>query len=190
MNFEKLLKQLHPFPSQQPILIAIDGRPCSGKTTLTMQLEQALHAQSIYLDEFFIPFREWPENQTPRFPFFYFRYQEFVNGIKALALGKPFIYHSYDWQTDAPSITTTTITPIGVILVEGVSVLNLELVNLYYKKIWVDSEYTAEMTAIESREKGINLDLWKNIYLPSVDIYCKQKPWERADIIYKGRGLT
>lgn len=190
MNFEQLLKQLQPFPSQQPILIAIDGRPCSGKTTLTMQLEQALNAQSIYLDEFFIPRRQWPEDHSPRFPFFYFHYEEFINGIKSLAAGKPFSYHAYDWQMDAPSITTTTITPVGVILVEGMSVLNLELVNLYYKKIWVDSDRATEMATIEAREKGTNLNLWTNIYLPSVDIYCKQKPWERADIIYKGRGLT
>lgn len=188
-NFEQLLKELSSVPKKQLILIGIDGRPCSGKTTLTMKLEQTLSAQAIYLDEFFIPQRDWPQNQHPRFPFFYFRYQEFMNGIKSLASGKPLTYHAYDWQIDGPSATATTIKPEGIILVEGVSALNIELASLYAKKIWVDSDTSTEMTAIETREKDANLDLWKKIYMPSAEIYCLQKPWERADIIYEGRGI-
>lgn len=161
--------------------------PDQVKTTLVTKLEQG--AQAIYLDEFFIPEREWPQDRTPRFPFFYFRYQEFIDGIKALAAGRPFTYHAYDWKTDAPSKEAITIKPEGIIIVEGVSVLNTELASLYYKKIWVDSDHATQLRAIEEREKGNNLDLWKTIYLPSVELYCLQKPWERADIIYAGRGI-
>lgn len=186
MNFEQILKILSV--SQKPCtLIGIDGRPSSGKTTLTMKLEKALKAQAIYLDEFFIPQREWPQDHTPRFPFFYFRYQEFVNGIKLLAAGKPFTYHAYNWQSDAPAPNPTTITPEGIIIVEGVSVLNTELTPLYDKKIWVDSDRTTELAALKKRENSVNWDLWINLYLPSVEIYYLQKPWERADIIYEGR---
>lgn len=186
-NDSDLLKELSPIPDQKPILIGIDGRPGSGKTTLATKLEQ--EAQAIYLDEFFIPRREWPQDRTPRFPFFYFRYQEFVDGIKGLAVGKPFTYYAYDCEVDAPSKKATTITPEGIIIIEGVSVLNTELAPLYFKKIWVDSDRMTEMAAIEAREKGTNLDLWKTIYLPSTEIYCLQKPWERADIIFAGRGI-
>lgn len=187
-SFQALLHELSPLPKNRPLLIAIDGRPGSGKTTLAMQLAEALNAQAIYLDEFFIPQEQWPADAKPIFPFFYFRYQEFLDGIKALAAGKPFAYYSYDWQTNGVSKEATTITPDRIVIVEGVSTLNEQLANLYYKKIWVASDPKTEFGAISTREKGANLNLWKNIYIPSVDIYCEQKPWEKADIIYAGRG--
>lgn len=188
-NLQGLIQAISFLPQQQHILIGIDGRPGSGKTTIAIQLEAALQAQTIYLDEFFIPQRDWPHDQSPRFPFFYFRYEEFVNGIKALANGKPFTYHAYDWLTDALSVTSTTIQPKGIIIVEGVSALNTELAPLYHTKIWVESDRTTEIAALKEREKGKNWDMWNKIYLPSIEIYCLQKPWERADIIYKGRGI-
>jgi len=189
-DFSKLLDELLPLSQLRPLIIAIDGRPGSGKTTLAVNLEKALKAQTIYLDEFFIPQAQWPTDQTPRFPFFYFRYEEFVNGIKALARAKPFIYYSYNIQTNTLSKEPTTINPAHVIIVEGVSALNAELAPLYYKQIWVASDQETEFAAIGIRENEKNLDLWKKIYLPSVDIYCKQKPWEKADIIYAGRGIN
>ena len=186
-SYPELIILLSHLPSKKPMLIGIDGRPGSGKTTLVVQLEQTLKAQTIYLDEFFIPQRAWPQDQSPRFPFFYFRYEEFVNGIKALANGKPFTYHAYDGQTDSPSATSITIQPKGIIIVEGVSALNAELAPLYHTKIWVESDRTTELAALKKRELAKNWDIWHNVYLPSIEIYCMQKPWERADIIYQGR---
>lgn len=186
-SYAELFTLLSHLPAKTPMFIGIDGRPGSGKTTLVAQLERALKTQTIYLDEFFIPQREWPPDQSPRFPFFYFRYEEFVNGIKALANGKPFTYHAYDGQTDAQSATSTTIQPKGIIIVEGVSALNAELAPLYHTKIWVESDRTTELAALKKREQGKNWDIWHNVYLPSIEIYCLQKPWERANIIYQGR---
>ncbi len=190
INSYSLLEQaLSELPQKRLILIGIDGRPDSGKTTVAVKLEEAIRAQAIYLDEFFIPQKQWPQDAKPQFPFFYFRVQEFIDGIKALAAGKPFSYFTYDWQTNGLSAQPKVIKPEGVIIVEGVSALNAELAPLYDKKIWVASDQESEFAAIASRENEKNLDLWQNIYLPSVDIYCLQKPWKRADIIYAGRGI-
>lgn len=190
MNINQLIQSLSSLSSQPLALVGIDGRPGSGKTPLVAQLEQSLTFQTIYLDEFFIPQREWPHDQSPRFPFFYFRYEEFINGIKTVAAGKPFTYHPYDWQADASSISPITIEPKGIIIVEGVSALNAELTPLYHTKIWVKSDRTTELAALQKRENGNNWDLWNKIYLPSIEIYCLQTPWKRADIIYKGRGIV
>lgn len=189
MNIQQLIGALFPLPLQQVTLIGIDGRPGSGKTTLIAELEKALTVQTIYLDEFFIPQRDWPHDQSPRFPFFYFRYQEFIDGIKALASGKRFTYYAYDAQTDAPSKKVTTIEPEGIIIVEGVSALNAELAPLYHTKIWVEGDHSNELVALQERENGKNWDVWNKLYLPSIEIYCLQKPWKRADIIYEGRGI-
>lgn len=180
----------HKIINQRSFLIGIDGRPGSGKTTLAMELEKKFNAQTMYLDEFFIPQRLWPQDQTPRFPFFYFRYKEFLDGIKALAAGKLFSYYAYDFQSDDLSKERTAIKPEGIIIVEGVSALNAEIINLYDIKIWVATDVQSENAALIQRESGKNLELWQKIYLPSVDIYIQSEPWKRADIIYAGRGVT
>jgi uridine kinase len=189
-NFQSLLNELEPLPQHRPLIIGIDGRPCAGKSTLTIKLAEALNAQIIYLDEFFIPQKLWPKDAKPAFPFFYFRYNEFLEGVKNLAQGKTFRYFSHDWDNNDLSAEPTIITPDKVIIVEGVSALNPALVDLYFKKIWVASNLKNERSAVIIRDGEKNIDLWQRYYIPSIDIYCLSKPSERADIIYAGRGVT
>jgi uridine kinase len=189
-NFQSLLNELEPLPQHRPLIIGIDGRPCAGKSTLTIKLAEALNAQIIYLDEFFIPQKLWPKDAKPAFPFFYFRYNEFLEGVKNLAQGKTFRYFSHDWDNNDLSAEPTIITPDKVIIVEGVSALNPALVDLYFKKIWVASNLKNERSAVITRDGEKNIDLWQRYYIPSIDIYCLSKPSERADIIYAGRGVT
>jgi hypothetical protein len=49
-------------------LIAIDGLPVAGKSTLARHLAKALQADCIYLDDFVKPESEWPSGIKPRPP--------------------------------------------------------------------------------------------------------------------------
>src|SRR5262245_30427216 len=69
----------------RPRLIAIDGLPCSGKSTAAKRLVQQLGLQCVYLDEFVIPEQDWPSKDHPAFPFEYIRYNEFLDTIRALS---------------------------------------------------------------------------------------------------------
>ena len=195
-RFVKNATSLADMLSEDPLLkthclVAIDGRPCSGKTTLTLALAERLGAQTYFLDEFYLPPTQWPKNIQPGFPFPYFRYDEFVTGIQTLARGNPFKYFAYDFETGELAHSPTEISPSGKpILVEGVSVLNPVLLTNYHKKVYVVSDPSSERDRILSREKGRSKELWETLYLPSVDLYSKTCPWKNADILFAGRGVT
>ena len=53
----------------KPPLIAIDGLPCSGKSTLVERLSERFASDCIYLDDFVLPEADWPVGITPGFPF-------------------------------------------------------------------------------------------------------------------------
>lgn len=186
-NIELLLKQL-VISNTRPFLIGIDGRPCSGKSTLADKLTEILNAEALFLDDFFIPEEYWPKNIKPGFPFPYFYYDVLLQSIKNLAQGKSAQYHPYDWAAKQPA-KLRTVNPPKIIIVEGVSVLSEELAPLLNRRIFVVSNISTEFAAISEREKQQGLSNWKNLYLPSVDIYMKSKPWLRADILYAGRDI-
>src|SRR5262249_50726518 len=54
-----------------PPLIAIDGLPCSGKSTLTETLARRHGYECLPLDDFIRPETEWPSRVRPAFPFEY-----------------------------------------------------------------------------------------------------------------------
>lgn len=185
-NMDELLERLE-ITQNRPLLIGIDGRPCSGKSTLADSLKEKLNAEVLFLDDFFISQSEWPNNISPTFPFPYFRYTEFLQGVLRLAKEKTFEYQPYDWETNKLG-KIRIVHPKNIIIVEGVSVLCEHLAPCYHKKIFVMSNESSELEAISQRENN-NIKAWNELYLPSVDIYWRTKPWERADILYSGRGL-
>ncbi len=186
-NHKDVISQLE-ITANRPLLIGIDGRPCSGKSTLADLLIEELHADGLFLDDFFITQSEWPTHIYPAFPFPYIRYKEFLEGVFKLAQGMVFEYQPYNWDTGRLG-KIRKVDPKNIIIVEGVSVLCEELVPFFYKKILVVSNQSNEFEAICLRENK-NIKLWNELYLPSVDIYWRTNPLQRADILFEGRGFT
>ena len=69
----------------KPLLVAIDGLPLSGKTTLALRLIKELGAECLGLDDLVRPEAEWPSRDKPSFPFDFVRYDEFVDAVRSLA---------------------------------------------------------------------------------------------------------
>lgn len=82
-----------------PGLIAIDGLPVSGKSTLADQLIGRLDLNSIYLDDFIAAPSDWPSRTQPAFPFEYVRYDAFLDSIKTLARTGTCSYQPFDWSS-------------------------------------------------------------------------------------------
>ena len=82
-----------------PLLVAIDGLPLSGKTTLALRLIKELGAECLGLDDLVRPEAEWPSRDKPSFPFDFVRYDEFVDAVRSLACNRCCSFHPYNWET-------------------------------------------------------------------------------------------
>jgi len=168
-------------------LIAIDGLPCAGKTTLALRLQQIHGFECLHVDEFLRPEEEWRGCQ-PAFPFPYIRYEEFLQAVTDLAEQGECTYAPYDWKTLAVSTTPRRITTHRPVIVEGISALVPLLEPYYGLKIFVDSDRRSIQDVARTRSLGIWLREWREIFLPSADMYMLTRPERRADMIIPGRG--
>ena len=93
--------------SKKPVIVSIDGRCASGKSTLAKELAEELNADVIHMDDFYLR----KEQRTPE------RYAEPGGNVDAerflsevlipLKKGKAFTYHPFDCTVmDNPSCLT------------------------------------------------------------------------------------
>jgi uridine kinase len=174
--------------SIDPPLVAIDGLPCSGKSTLAGRLQDEFGFECVYLDDFVLPRSEWPSDRKPAFPFRYIRYNEFLDTIRSLSMTGKCAYAPFDWQTMAISKATKEIVVNKPVLIEGVSSLNDVVCHLYGLRIFVDGDRATTLEAALARGAGRWAAEWQEWFLPSVDLYMKSRPKRRADLIVVGRG--
>jgi uridine kinase len=169
-------------------LVAVDGLPVSGKSALVERLETELGAICIYIDDFVRPEAEWRGVATPAFPFPYFRYDEFLGAVMAIASGEIARYWRYDWQAGRVSDDWREVRPEGVVVVDGVSALHPDLAPLYDLRLWVDSDAASTLEAALLRGVGDWEHEWRHLFMPSVAIYLATNPQNRADQVVAGRG--
>lgn len=169
-------------------LVGIDGLPVSGKSTLADRLVEEFGAAVIYLDDFVLPQDEWPDPIKPDFPFPYIRHEAFFDAVETLVTTGACRYQLYDWERGALGAWKEVRLGEGLVVVEGVSALAGRLAPLYDLRIWVESD--AETTLAASLERGVGAwdSQWRELFMPSVEIYLQTHPRDRADVIVAGRG--
>jgi uridine kinase len=186
MTADEVVARLADLPA--PTLIAIDGLPCSGKSTLAERIQSAYGFECLYLDDFVRPRDEWPSRSGAAFPFEYIRYNEFTDAIRMLASKGQCTYLPFDFETLTISREPKTLRLTRPVMVEGVSSLNTAVVELYGLKIFVDSDRSTTLETAIRRGGGRWSEEWRDLFLPSADLYMQSHPELRADLIVRGRG--
>jgi uridine kinase len=184
IGFDQAVSLLRRLPDG---LIAIDGLPVSGKSTLAERLENELGAVTIYLDDFVRPPAEWRGVAKPAFPFPYIRYDEFFATVKALAHDEAARYRRYDWETGRLA-AWREVRPEGLVVIEGVSALHPVLAPLYDLRFWIESDAETTLAASLARGAGDWEREWRDLFMPSVALYLATDPRGRADHLVAGRG--
>ena len=118
-NLESVIKQIDDLLTQKDtVIVAIDGKCTSGKTTLAAQLAQSYDCNVLHMDDFFLR----PEQRTPtRYAEVggnvdYERFREEV--LLPLQSEKEFSYRPFHCKTFTLS-APVTVTPKRLTIIEG-----------------------------------------------------------------------
>ena len=175
----------------QPSLLAIDGLPLAGKTTLADRLAAAIGGACVFLDDFIKPEREWRWRDRPSFPFDFVRYDEFAGAVRGLATDGECRYRPWDYRTGERADLDRVVRLLdGPVIVEGVSALHPDLAPLYDLRVWVESDAATVLDAARTRGVGSWAREWEVMFVPSVALYMRTDPIGRADLLAAGRGAS
>ena len=161
---------------QPYVLVAIDGRGGSGKTTLATFLAGAIPDTTlVHTDDFArpgVPGWEWAR----------FRSQV----IEPILEGRAGRYQRYDWDEDRLA-EWHDVPPEGVVIVEGVSSTRTELDVPWDLTVWVDTPKDVRLARGIARDGEGMRPQWENVWEPQEDQYVlDQQPESRADITVGG----
>lgn len=185
LSFDEAAALLHSIPLSVE-MIAIDGLPLAGKSTLAQRLQREFGFALLPIDSFVQP--GWSENFEPGYPFSYFRLDEFFAAIRALRNEGMCAFYPYDWEGDFISPDAQMIYRDKPIVIEGTSVLDPALAGRYDLRFFVDSDEETLMDARQARDGDASRAAWERLVLPSAAAYLQTNPKERADFIVRGRG--
>lgn len=154
------------------IFVAIDGMPGGGKSTLTKYiLDKIPTVKLVKMDNFF--------NTSTNNDDFERLKNEVLIPLKS---NKIATFKIYSWD-EHKMIDGEAIKSGGIILIEGISSMESDLLPFYDYKIWVDCPPEVGLERVLTRDKA-NRKLWVNKWIPETVKYIKeQKPHEKADII-------
>jgi uridine kinase len=168
----------------------VDGLPLSGKSTLARRLARRFGWAVLEFDDFLLPASGWPPDIEPAFPFPFFRVDEFRRAVTSLHERGRCCWRPIDWSTLTLGTAPAEIGDSRPVIVEGCSVLDPELADLYDIRLFVESDRSTLVDAQRSRdgETALSGD-WTRLFLPSVDLYMRTRPERRADLVVAGRGF-
>ncbi|MFT3714224.1 MAG: hypothetical protein QM817_41705 [Archangium sp.] len=184
ISFDEVVALIRP---RGRSLIAIDGLPCAGKSTLSEKIFAELGIDSVSIDDFLIPFGAWPDDIAPAFPFPYFRNDEFERVVRGLSRGENVSYVPYDWALGRTSDQLRHLEGSKSWVVEGCSVLAEHLSEAFDVRLFVKSDAGSLMAARTRRDGEVDVAKWRDLYLPSVERYLATRPEERAQHLVAGR---
>lgn len=164
---------------QSRVLVAIDGRCGSGKTTLANELGARYGWAVVHLDDFFLR----PEQRTearyaaPGENVDHERFLEEV--LLPLRDGKAARYHPFDCKAQRLSEAEKIIAPARVTIIEGSYSCHPALWDFYDLRAFLSVERGEQLRRIERRSGGEKLAAFREKWIPLEERYFEAFRIER-----------
>lgn len=155
---------------KNPLLVAIDGRCASGKTTLAACLKESLDCNIIPMDHFFLqPHMRSPQRLAQ--PGGNVDYERFLAEVLIpLTKGKSFSYQPYNCHKQQLD-TAIEIKPASITVIEGSYSCHPLLREHYDLKVFLTTNYEKQLLRIKERNGEDVLTVFKEKWIPLEELY-------------------
>ena len=168
---ERIIREIGSIRQKKKhLLIAIDGRCASGKTTLAEKLKERLSCNIIHMDDFFLR----PEQRTAE------RYYEpggnvdrerFLEEVlRPLKARKPIAYRRFSCQTMTLQ-PVQTLLPGRLTVVEGTYALHPDLAGYYDLSVFLEIDPQLQRERLSRRETPESLHRFMSVWIPLEQAY-------------------
>ncbi|MBQ8862830.1 MAG: hypothetical protein IJ021_08860 [Clostridia bacterium] len=184
-RFKPLFKLIESeMQKRERTVLAIDGAAASGKSTLAAFLAEKYGAETVHMDDFFLPH----ERKTPA------RLAEFDGNIDRerfaaevlpyIREAKPFSYGKYDCSAGAV-LSRIELGTSRLAVVEGVYSLSPCFERFYDIKIMLTISKEEQLARLEERCAPWQLEKFKSVWLPLEERYFTLGGIrEKCDIVF------
>ena len=169
---------------RKPLIVAVDGRGASGKTTLAERLARQVDRSAIvHTDDI-----AWNE------PFFTWGHLLGDHILSPLRRGESVMFSPPAWAKHGRDGAIEVRAGLDLVIIEGVGASQRELSDLVDATVWVQSDFAAAETRGIARDiaQGVNgsaeetVAFWHEWMDEELLFLSEQRPWERACIVVAG----
>lgn len=165
------------------VIIALDGKSASGKSTAAYLLSLIFDASVIHMDDFFLP----PEKRTrerlaePGGNVHYERFKDDV--VRYIKKREDFSYRRFDCSImDYGARVEIEAKPL--MIVEGAYSQHIEYRSMYDLKVFFDVDDVTQRQLIYLRDGGEMLEMFENVWIPLENQYFEHSEIkDKSDIV-------
>lgn len=155
------------------IIIAVDGRCASGKTTLAERLRELSDCAVIHIDDFFLRHEQRTEQRYSEPGGNIDRERFSAEVLKPLTENIPFTFRPYDCKTGGFS-ERVSVTPNKLTIIEGSYSCHPELWDKYDLHIFLTVEKREQLRRIEQRNGKEMSEIFREKWIPLEENYFKE----------------
>lgn len=169
-DYSRLLRRIQELQARKErVIVAIDGRCGSGKTTLAARLQKDLDCRVFHMDDFFLRPRQRTAERFAQ-PGENVDHERFLEEVLLpLRSGQPLTYRPFSCaqQLGAP----VTAAPCRLAIVEGAYACHPDLWAYYDLRVFLTVDPETQMQRIEARSGAAKAAQFRDRWIPFEETY-------------------